>query len=79
LGLNPDQSPTNKERYQRLVEKLIYLSHIRPNIAYVVSVMSQFIHAPAEEYMEVVMRIIRYLNGALGRGIRFQKECTPKN
>ncbi|RDX65732.1 hypothetical protein CR513_55583, partial [Mucuna pruriens] len=29
-----------KSQYQRLVEKLIYLSHIRPDIAYVVSVAS---------------------------------------
>ncbi|KAI5354497.1 hypothetical protein L3X38_007392 [Prunus dulcis] len=28
----PDQVPTNKGRYQRLVGRLIYLSHTRPNI-----------------------------------------------
>ena len=34
--------PVDKEKYQRLVGKLIYLSHIRPDIAYVVSTFSQF-------------------------------------
>jgi hypothetical protein len=73
LGIDPNQVPTNKETYQRLVGKLIYLSHTRPDIAYVVSCVSQFMHAPSEEHMEAVLRIIRYLKGAPGRGIKFEK------
>ncbi|XP_030460809.2 uncharacterized mitochondrial protein AtMg00810-like [Syzygium oleosum] len=71
LGKYPDQVPTNKERYQRLVGRLIYLSHTRPDIAYAVSVVSQFMHAPSEEHMNVVYRILRYLKSAPGRGIMF--------
>jgi hypothetical protein len=71
LGSNLDQSPTNKERYQRLVGKLIYLLHTRPDIAYVVSMVSHFMHAPVEEHMKAVMCIIRYLKGAPSIGIRF--------
>ncbi|CAL8998309.1 unnamed protein product [Prunus brigantina] len=35
LGEYPNQVLTNKERYQRLIGRLIYLSHTRPDIAYV--------------------------------------------
>ena len=73
LDVDPNQTPTNKERYQRLVGKLIYLSHTRPDIAYAVSVVSQFMHSPSDEHMEAVMRIIKYLKGAPGRGIVFRK------
>jgi Reverse transcriptase (RNA-dependent DNA polymerase) len=66
LGEFPNQVPTNKERYQRLVGKLIYLSHTRPDIGYVVSLVSQFIHNPSEDHMDAVMRIIKYLKGAPG-------------
>jgi len=36
----------DKERYQRLVGRLIYLSRTRPDIAFAVSVVSQFMHDP---------------------------------
>ena len=68
-----DQVPCDKGRYQWLVGKLIYLSHTRPNIAYAVSVVSQFMHAPSEEHMNAVYRILKYLKSALGRGFLFFK------
>ena len=33
LYIYPDQIPTNKERYQRLLRKLIYLTHTKPNLS----------------------------------------------
>ncbi|KAL6272266.1 hypothetical protein ACE6H2_022958 [Prunus campanulata] len=73
LGLYPNQAPTDKERYQRLVGKLIYLAHTRPDIAYAVSVVSQFMHSPSEDHMGAVTRILRYLKEALGKGLMFSK------
>jgi len=63
----------DKGRYQRLVGRLIYLSHMRPDIAYAISVVSQFIQAPYEEHMEAVHRILKYLKGTPGRGLFFKK------
>ena len=68
-----DQAPTDKRRYQRLVGKLMYLSHTRPNIAYVVSVVSQFMHNPSEDHMDAVIRILRYLKSSPGKGLLFSK------
>ena len=59
--------------YQRLVGKLIYLSHARPDIAYAVSVVSQFMHCPSEDHMDVVMRILRYLKSSPRKGLMFSK------
>lgn len=64
LAIYPDQVPTNKETYRRLVGKLIYLSFTRPDIAYDVSAVSQFMHVPSEDHMAAVMRILSYLKGA---------------
>jgi Reverse transcriptase (RNA-dependent DNA polymerase) len=54
----PEQCPINKERYEMLVGKLIYLSHIRPDIAYVMGVVSQIMHNPSEDHMRAVKRIL---------------------
>ena len=73
LSEYPDQIPTDRARYQRLVGRLIYLAHTRPDVAYVVSVVSQFMHNPSENHMNAVLRILRYLKSAPGRGVMFSK------
>ena len=73
LSIYHDQIPTNKERYQRLVGKLIYLTHTRPNISYAVSMVSQFMHNPSNQDMRVVNRILAYLESSPGKGILFSK------
>ncbi|XP_059599016.1 uncharacterized protein LOC132255176 [Vitis vinifera] len=68
-----DQVPTNKERYQRLVGRLMYLAHTLPDLAYALSVVSQFMHSPSEEHMNAVIRILCYLKSSPGKGILFTK------
>ena len=63
----------DRGQYQRLVGKLIYLSHTRHDIAFVVSVVSQFMYSPCEVHMEVVMKILRYLKRSPGKGLLFSK------
>ena len=73
LGIFQDQIPTNKERYQRLVGRLMYLAHTRPDLAYSLSVISQYMHSSSEEHMKAVFRILQYLKSSPGKGIMFTK------
>jgi hypothetical protein len=59
--------PVDKEQYQRLVGRLIYLCHTRPDITHAVNVVSRYMHDPIEQYMETVRRILRYIKGSPGR------------
>ncbi|XP_038880458.1 uncharacterized mitochondrial protein AtMg00810-like [Benincasa hispida] len=73
LGDSVEGVPINKERYQCLLGKLIYLSHTRLDRSYAVSMVSQFMQAPYEKHIEVGTRILRYLKSAPGKGSMFKK------
>ncbi|XP_057835178.1 uncharacterized mitochondrial protein AtMg00810-like [Cryptomeria japonica] len=73
LCIESNQVPVDKGRYQRLVGRLMYLAHTRPNLAYALSIVSQFMHNPGEQHMNVVLRILRYLKSAPGKGILFTR------
>ena len=66
----------NRESYQRLVGKLIYLSHTRLDISYAVGIVSQFMHNPNEEHLKVALRIVKYLKNSPEMGLFFAKVET---
>ena len=55
--------------YQIIVGKLIYLTITRSDIIFVVSLLSQYMHAPTTQYLDMMKRILRYLKGTISRGI----------
>ncbi|XP_071687195.1 secreted RxLR effector protein 161-like [Rutidosis leptorrhynchoides] len=59
--MEDDVELVDKGQYQRIVEKLIYIAHTRPDIAHAVGVVSQFMHHPQVHHLKAAMRIIRYL------------------
>ena len=61
-----DRKLMDRERYQRLVGRLIYFSHTRPDTAFAVSVVSQYMHSPKESHLETVYKILRYLRALQG-------------
>ena len=56
---------------------MIYLSHTRPDNAFSVSVVSQYMNSPNKEHLEAVNQILRYLKMTPGHGLLF-KRCESR-
>ena len=56
LGEAKEEPMVDKRMYQRLVGRLIYLTHTRPDIAYSMSVINQFMHDPREPHLKLLTR-----------------------
>ena len=67
---NNDDGPTvNSTFYKRMVGSLMYLDSTRPNLMYVVSLISRFyMESPTDSQWKVGKRIMRYVVGTLGYG-----------
>jgi len=58
-----EDPPADQSLYQRLIGKLLYLTMTRPDIAFGVQTLSQFLQQPKKTHMEAALRIVRYIKG----------------
>ena len=65
---------TDPEPYRRLLGRLIYLAVTRPDLAYSVHVLSQFMQEPRQEHWDAALRVVRYLKGSPGQGILLRSD-----
>ncbi|XP_047340006.1 uncharacterized mitochondrial protein AtMg00810-like [Impatiens glandulifera] len=62
--------------YRQLVGSLIYLTITRPNIAYVVHIISQLMTSPHTTNHSDVLRTLRYIKGTLLHGLHFSVDSS---
>jgi hypothetical protein len=63
----------NFKLYRSIVGGLQYATLTRPDIAFAVNKVSQFMHHPTEAHWNAVKRILRYVAGTLRYGLHFYK------
>ncbi|XP_019260060.1 PREDICTED: uncharacterized protein LOC109238079 [Nicotiana attenuata] len=61
FGVHVDPPLDDSGPYQRPLGILLYLTITRPDIAFVVQCLSQFMHSPKQSHLEAVLRLYRSL------------------
>lgn len=70
-------SSVNHTLYKLLVGSLTYLTAIRPDIMYVVNLMSKFMESPKGSHWKVEKRVLRYIASTTQHGIHnFQRKLS---
>ena len=59
--------------YKQMIGSLMYLVNTRLDICYVVNTLSQFMCEPKEIHLVAVKHIMRYLQGTLNFGLKYEK------
>ncbi|XP_071681765.1 uncharacterized protein [Lolium perenne] len=68
--------PKDSTRYRSIVGALQYLTLTRPDIAFSVNKVCQFLHAPTTVHWTAVKRILRYVSGTVSLGLTFRRSSS---
>lgn len=74
LSLTSGRALTEPAEYRTVIGSLQYLAFTRPDIAYAVNRLSQFMHRPTDIHWQAAKRILRYLAGTTSHGILLRKD-----
>ncbi|PON33009.1 hypothetical protein PanWU01x14_356340 [Parasponia andersonii] len=64
--------------YRSLVGNLLYLTATKPDIMFAASLLSRFMNSPSQVHFGVGKRVLRYIQGTMNYGIRFEKNPDVK-
>ncbi|CAM8999551.1 unnamed protein product [Rhodiola kirilowii] len=69
LGLSTAPVLDDPMPYRRLVGQLIYLTNTRPDLAYPVHILSQFMNKPTDDHLKAAHKVLRYIKMAPAQGL----------
>lgn len=66
LRKSDGSSTVDTTKYHSIVESLRYVVNTRPDITYVVGIVSRYMEVPTMQHMAVIKHILRYMSGMIG-------------
>ncbi|XP_074301014.1 uncharacterized protein LOC141632361 [Silene latifolia] len=76
LSIDQGELLTEPEVYRRLIGRLLYLSLTRPDIAYSVQHLSQFLSSPREPHYQAAQHLVKYLKGTVNAGLFYSADSS---
>ncbi|XP_071740612.1 uncharacterized mitochondrial protein AtMg00810-like [Rutidosis leptorrhynchoides] len=73
LHLADNATFSDPVKYRQVVGALQYVTLYRPDIAYAINKVCQFMHAPTQNHWCAVKRILRYLHGTINHGMLIRR------
>lgn len=73
LSEDEDGQKNDSTLYKKLVGSLMYLTVTRPDMMFLVSILSRYMGSPTEVHVRAAKRVFRYLRGTYGLGIFYKK------
>lgn len=78
LSAESSELPKDPTSYRRILGKLNYLTHTRPDLSFTVHHLSQFMQQPRTAHFSVALRVVRYLRSDPGLGLFLSADPSLK-
>lgn len=73
LDLDEGGERIDETLYKQVIGSLMYITTTRPDLQFVVSLMSRFMAKPTELHLQAAKRVLRYLKGTMDFGIWYKR------
>jgi hypothetical protein len=68
--------PDDASKYRSIVGALQYLSHTRPDLAFSINKVCQYLSSPTTAHWTAVKRILRYIKFTIGLGLKIRQSSS---
>jgi len=73
IGKDENGTKVDATLYKQIVGTLTYLIATRPNLMFVVSLISHFMACPTQQHFAAAKRVLRYLKGTMNYGVFYKR------